>query len=76
MNKPLATACAALFGFGVVLVIGSSVAAHAQGGWQPEAEDPEKSAMPLEWAAFGGVSCVLLAPLLYVTAHRVARESP
>jgi hypothetical protein len=69
MNKLLAVVCAAMFGSGGVLVIASYLAAQIQGGWQPEAEDPERSVMPLEWVAFGGVSLMLLAPLLYAAAR-------
>lgn len=58
-----------MLGFGAVLVVVCYFAAQAQGGWQSEAEDPEKFEIPLEWLAFGGVSFVLLAALLYAAAR-------
>lgn len=69
LNKPLAIVSSMMLGFGVVLIVASYFAARAQGGWQPEADDPERYVMPLEWVAFGGVSCALLAPLLYLTGR-------
>lgn len=65
MNRLLAIACSSMAVIGVVLVVASILAARAQGGWQLEAEEPDRFVMPLEWVAVGGASMMLVAPLLY-----------
>ena len=66
MNRMLVIACSVIAGFGAVLLVVCILAARAQGGWQPEAEDPDRFTVALEWVAVGGASMMLLAPLLYL----------
>jgi len=74
VNKLLASFCAGLTALGLLVVVGCVRQAAAQGGWTAEAECPDGPwRLPLDWAAFGGVSCVLLGPLFYF-AGRSSRE--
>ena len=65
MNKLLATFCTGLCGLGLLILV-CCFRQAAKDDWAPEIEGTEEPLrVPLEWAAFGGLCCVLVGPLLY-----------
>lgn len=75
MNKILGLFCGVCVVLGLATLVACLATAHARGGWVPEAEDPERPALPLEYPAFAGVGLVLLSPLFYFAGRVRTIES-